>query len=341
MIFWSKIKRRLKNLLASERGAAAVVAGLAMTALLGASGLVYDVGRLTLVKTEMQRAADAAALAGARAFAAYSLPYTQLSQIYWSNAAPAAWSVLRANKVEGVEITDANVEVGYYNLEQKVMRSPSIVPTTKDVPAVRVTLRKAEGQNGGPVRLTFGSLLGRETATLTVQSLAALPGGPGGVTPGDCFPLAVPESFVRQHWNDRYSFKIYSDYHTDNGGQWTSFLTDENNVPYIRRLIDQGNPDALFIGDEIYIQPGTKATIYSYAAQKVGQVVMIVVVADDYLYHEYTPIKGFVAFYIEDTNQGQKWIQGHFEKDYIAPQVPPSPEAPFFGTYAGAPKLIQ
>ncbi len=341
MIIKAFFKKKLKHLVNTDWGAVAVIAGLAMASLVALSGLVYDVGHLTIVKTELQRAADAAALAGARALASYNTPNTQLSPIYWNNASPAAWSALAANRVDGLQLSEAVIEVGYWNLEQKIMQATSITPTVRDVPAVRVTLRKAAGENGGPVPLIFGPLYGRDTANLTVQSLAALPGGPGGVNVGDCFPLAVPETFVRDHWNSRYSFKIYSDYHTDNGGQWTSFLTDENNVPYIRNLIDYGNPDALRIGDEIYIQPGTKASLYGYAASKVGQVVMIVVVADDFLTHEYTPIKGFVAFYVEATNQGEKWIQGHFEKDYVAPQVPPSPEAPFFGTYAGAPKLVQ
>jgi len=48
-----------------QRGAVAIITGLAMVVLVGFAGLALDGGRLYLTKTELQNAADACALAAA------------------------------------------------------------------------------------------------------------------------------------------------------------------------------------------------------------------------------------------------------------------------------------
>lgn len=49
-----------------QRGVAAIIVGLSLFVLMGFAGLVIDVGRLFVTKTELQSAVDACALAGAR-----------------------------------------------------------------------------------------------------------------------------------------------------------------------------------------------------------------------------------------------------------------------------------
>lgn len=339
IIIW--LKAKITGLRHSQAGSVAAITGLLLTALLGATGLVVDVGHLTLVKSELQRAADAGALAGARALAPYGENNGIVSAVLWSTGENTARSTVRANKSDGVLITDCTIESGFWNLTTKTLQPQNITPTAQDVPALRVTISKTNGKNGGAVNYFFGSFVGKGSSDLTVQTLAALPGGPGSASPGGCWPLAAPETWVKNNWNNTGSFKMYSDYHADNGGQWTSLLDEENNVPFIRGLMDNGNPDTVSIGDNIYIQPGTKASLYGYAANFIGKTVMIPVVADDFQTHNYTPIKGFVSFYIEDVNQGQKWIQGHFEKNYVAPATATNQNAPFYGTWASSAKIVQ
>src|SRR5581483_7405405 len=52
----------------NERGAAAVLVAVALAALLAMAALAVDVGMLLKVRSDAQRAADAAALAGAQEF---------------------------------------------------------------------------------------------------------------------------------------------------------------------------------------------------------------------------------------------------------------------------------
>ena len=51
---------------ARQRGAVVILVGFVLVALIGFAGLVIDLGRLYVAKTELQNAADAAALAGAK-----------------------------------------------------------------------------------------------------------------------------------------------------------------------------------------------------------------------------------------------------------------------------------
>src|SRR6185436_18901097 len=60
------LKRRLKRC-GRERGFTAIVSSLGLFCLLGMAGMAIDVSHLYLAGTELQNAADAAALAGASA----------------------------------------------------------------------------------------------------------------------------------------------------------------------------------------------------------------------------------------------------------------------------------
>ena len=133
------------------------------------------------------------------------------------------------------------------------------------------------------------------------------------------------------------SFRIGSAYHDPDGGQWTSFLTDANNVPTIRNLIDHGNPSEINIGDMIWIEPGTKTTLYGDAATRVGQTVLLPIVGNDFNTHDDTPILAFVPFYIEAAVGGSgKYIQGHFVPQYTVPGATGNANAPNFGAVGGS-----
>ena len=62
-----KLKQKMSGFMRSDSGAVAATTAILMTVLLGFAAYAIDIGHLVLVKSEMQRAADAAALAGVRA----------------------------------------------------------------------------------------------------------------------------------------------------------------------------------------------------------------------------------------------------------------------------------
>lgn len=62
-----------------ESGSTIIIIALAMTALLGLTALVVDVGYLYIERSRLQNAADAAALAGARDLITGGHPYTTVA----------------------------------------------------------------------------------------------------------------------------------------------------------------------------------------------------------------------------------------------------------------------
>ena len=349
------LKKHLAELLRAEAGAIATMTALLLTVFLGFTALVVDIGRLALVKTQMQRAADAGALAGARALAPYPTHDGIVGTILWDQVIPDSGAkslsqTIVKNPVDGLALTSWTVEAGFWDLTNKTMLPyTSTTLTDAEIPAVRVTINKNGSSNGGPVNFFFGSLMGKDSSDLTVKSLAALPGGPSVAEEGAAFPFAVPETWVKNNWDNPNQPTIIGsvynpaskDWEPSEQGQWTSLLVDNNDVTTIRELMNNGNPTEIKVGDNIYIQPGAKASLYGDAGNFIGKVVLIPVVKDDFLTHSFTPIKGFVAFYIEATSQSQKWIKGHFMKNYIAPGTKTITTAPYYGTWAGSPKLIQ
>jgi Flp pilus assembly protein TadG len=335
--------KRLKNLGVDQSGAIAAYAAIGMVVFLGFAALTVDIGHMVSVKGELQKAADAGALAGARALTLIA-PAPN-----WTNGTTVATTTVQKNKADGSLLTNCTVVPGYWDLawspSQKAeanLKSTGIVPGANDVAAVKVRVEKSSGNNGGPLTMLFAKVLGKSTEILKVQAVAAMvPGLPISSAPaGDAFPMATPISWVQLMWKpdvNSDSFRIGSAYHSDDGGQWTSFLTDANNVPTIRELIDNGNPVEIKIGDEIWIEPGTKTTLYDYASTRVGDTVLLPVVGNDFDTHADTPILAFVPFKITAAEGGSdKYIEGHFVPKYNVPGATGNANAPNFGAVGGS-----
>ncbi len=340
--------RRMKQLAPEQSGAISTFAAIGIVAFLGCAALAIDVAHLVSMKGELQKAADAGALAGARALA-LGTPFPN-----WTNGETVATATTKKNKFDGQLITDCQVQSGYWSLTWNEGNAPAnlqpqgITPTNLDLPAVKVTVNKTGGQNGGPLTLLFARILGISDPTPMAISVAAMKSTflpVSAIPPGDGFPLATPQTFVQQNWDRTppVSFRIGSTYHSPDGGQWTSFLVNANDVPTIRELIDNGNPTPLKIGDQIWIEPGTKTTLYDDAACRIGETVLLPVVPDNFDTHALAPILGFVPFCIEAVAGGSdKYIQGHFVPNYTAPGASGSGGAPNYGAVAqyDSPKVV-
>jgi Flp pilus assembly protein TadG len=337
---------RLGRLTRDQSGALAVWAALLLVVLAGMVALVVDIGRLAVAKSEMQKAADAGALAGARAICT-GPPFPN-----WTSAQTLARATAMQNQVAGSLVTasQCQVQVGYWDYSWQAATAPAnlkstgIVPTAQDVPAVKVTISKGTSQVDAPLLMLFGPILGFTARAVSAQAVACSISLPANqISPGLAFPLAIPISFVDQLCDQSPppSFRIGSSYHDPTGGQWTSFLTNANNVPTIQSLIDNGNPGPLKVGDNIWIAPGTKDTLFNDAANRIGNTVLMPVVSDDFATNDQAPILGFVAFFVEDAQAcSDPYIQGHFVNPYTVPGGIGANGTLDYGATAGAPRLI-
>ena len=120
---------------------------------------------------------------------------------------------------------------------------------------------------------------------------------------------------------------------------------DVNSASAIKNLIENGNPDPLAIGDNTWIEPGTKASNYNDLDAKYptppGADVSVVVVdqSTGWSTNEETPIVAFAGFHIDDVQGGSdKYIEGHFIKGKVT--TGSGGIGPYYGTYT-PPRLAQ
>ncbi|HEX8912250.1 MAG TPA: TadG family pilus assembly protein [Humisphaera sp.] len=138
------------------RGTTLIYMAVAMVAFAGFCSLAVDWGRVTLVKTELQAAADAAARAAGANL----------------GATASSWAISTAgyNTADGttVVLQSSDVELGQWDTN-----TSTFTPNSSTYDAVRVTARRTVAR-GNPVRLTFGGLIGISTCDVTAVAVAAL-----------------------------------------------------------------------------------------------------------------------------------------------------------------------
>jgi Flp pilus assembly protein TadG len=154
--------RQVEQNIRHRRGVAFVYTTIAFVALVGLVSLAVDLGRAQCAKTELQRAADAAARYGAVGIA---------DGTYVTKATTAA----AENLVDGTALvlnntfsnTPKDIETGNWNSTLSPKFSTSRTPAN----AVRVTARRAAAR-GTAIPLLFAKLLGQNTCDLTCTSIA-------------------------------------------------------------------------------------------------------------------------------------------------------------------------
>jgi hypothetical protein len=95
--------------------------------------------------------------------------------------------------------------------------------------------------------------------------------------------------------------------------QWSSLLTDNNDVRTFRELVEERNPVSLSIGQKIWIEPGSKTTLFdtvyncSAAGDKSCEYVTLPMVSS-ISKHADLPISGFSCARIVDASKKDKTI---------------------------------
>ena len=102
---------------------------------------------------------------------------------------------------------------------------------------------------------------------------------------------------------------------------------DANDVPTVRGLMADGNPTPVSTNGKIWIEPGTKTTLYADANAYAGQTVLVAVV-EQCRYPCPSSGCGFVPFHLELRVGGSgKYIQGYFESGLTSPgSLPGGPD---------------
>lgn len=157
-----------------RRGAVLVLAAFCMIVLMAMVTFAVDIGYVSMVRSELQRTADATALAAAGHL--FDKDALRGSPNYF-------WEVYKArNEADKYALSNEVAKSGMYLPgglngdfivgQLETTDYPVDVDPTWDNPnAVQVTLRRDDIANG-PIALFFGPLLGRPTQDVTAQSIA-------------------------------------------------------------------------------------------------------------------------------------------------------------------------
>jgi Flp pilus assembly protein TadG len=239
----------------SRRGAGAPFAAFLLIVLIGMVAFVVDIGWIILARTELQAAADAAALAGADplmdAYVQYQMAgaagQASNQSTILTNAmksarlkAEAFASYNGAGGVSSLTLNDGDVEFGYTDGSGNYTAYSSGQPFPN---TVKVTLRMDSSANG-PLGLFFAPAIGTGSTNLKAVAAAVLTGG----TINNFKSLGqnigvLPVTYDVNNWNNFVKT-----------GQWPDGTTsaDANGVPQLQVypcIQDVGNFGILSLDD--------------------------------------------------------------------------------------------
>jgi Flp pilus assembly protein TadG len=165
---------QLKSRKTRRSGAIALMCAVLLIPLLAMMAFAIDTGYMCLTRTELQNAADAAALAGATAmqpyFVQYNLPGQTNPSLIVSNAKTAAKAAAKAyasnNTAGNVAITllDSDINFGYLDGQSAYTTPAAGFPNT-----VSVTARRDSTANT-QLTLFFGGLIGTSKVSLQADA---------------------------------------------------------------------------------------------------------------------------------------------------------------------------
>jgi len=285
------MQKIIRSFSTGNSGSVAVVAALGLTAFMGLVALALDVGQMLHMKNELQRSADAGALAGARALWPATLPIIS-GQPTTPDFTTAQVSARQAstssnNKVNGDPLSNSQVTVqtGRWDYASKTFTAG----TAPNVNAVRVTTQ-------APASLSFASVLGFGSVNISA-SATALMDFANGVGKGT-LPIVISQFF----FNPGQSLFInFTPDQLDNGA-WFADSSSSANAKTFRDYIDNATCPPLHLGDVINLQNGQDTSVLSDLQTKLAQqggawdVVLPLVDATQFVGS--APISGFLAFRI-------------------------------------------
>jgi Flp pilus assembly protein TadG len=295
---------RIKKFGPDQSGAFGVAGAIVMAVSLGFAALVMDLAHLYVVKAELQRAADAAALAGARGL----WPDLQVPIVaqppYIPNYATAQSRALSTatssnNKANGAALGagDVTVQVGNWSFSTKVFTPVQDITTN----ACKVTASRTG------VTSFFGSIL-QSTPLNPAATAVAVMGWAKCVGKGT-LPIAISHNWVNPGQVITINFTPDPN---DNGG-WFTDPPAPANANTIRDYIVNDSCPPLHIGDIINLNNGQvasdiQALVDELAAHQAAGVPWNVYlpVVDTDKFNQSQPIVGFVPFQITavDKNVG-------------------------------------
>jgi Flp pilus assembly protein TadG len=308
---------------------------------IGVLALGIDVGNMFLVKSELQRIADGAALAGALRLVS---PPSGMSGVValnpdCSRAVTAAQAVATSNSAaaEPLPVDNIDIKLGIYDLNTRVFTDTNCANPSA-VNAVQATATKT-------INFYLGAVISGSSETTLSARAIALTGNVGSVPPGtQTLPLAIDDDKVPSE-GEQVVIRLNPSPLDD--GCWHTFFEQNPASSLIRDMITGDVPTpGLKEGDFIKVKEGVDAAALQTLERRLQDHggtwdVMVPVIPGGESHTGWVEVLGFAAFrltLVEPTG-GDKRIEGITLNHRVAPGVNPGGSNDF-GLYAGSPKLV-
>jgi Flp pilus assembly protein TadG len=242
---------------ADQSGSVALIAAIVIAVLLGVAALALDVAHMVMVRSQLQKAADAGALAGARGMWPLDLRASANRAPDCANALAKAADAMGKNVVDGRNLgaDEMTMEVGTWDYANRQF-NPGCTTT---INAVRVTTRRQ-----GVVML-FAGIFGVHTQDLAGNATAVMDFA--GEVGAGCLPIALNKEYTDP---GTHMFINFTPDPADNGG-WFTDPPDSSSASNFRDYIDNAACPPLKIGDIINLQNGNDTSVLSDLKNKLAQ----------------------------------------------------------------------
>lgn len=300
---------------------------------MGMAGLALDLGQFYVVKSELQRAADAGALAGARALSFPAL--AALPQC--SQAQTKAWEIGQANTVQGATPTVSTppsyaLPYGNWDRSSKVFTPgcSSSQATYSNAVAIRTTLDN--------VSLMFMGAFGYGPRSLSADAMAAKD-WTKGLAQGVSFVLAIARAYIK---TEPTVLQLDINSPQNKVGTWYAKAPLVCNNSRIKGYLGPPlNTLAIQIGEMINLNTGSFASSLAFVQQNYINVTVFIPVVEVMDYNRSVAVTGFTAFKITAVNTTAKWIRGVALKMAELPPGSGTPGGVPDGLLTGDPQLVQ
>ena len=248
-----------------QQGVSTVLVVVSLLTLMAFSAFAIDGSNLYVARNELQNAADAGALAGAR------MLYLNDGSGVNPNANQAATEVTTANNSQGSSVEIVSIQRGHWSFTNGTFTAnPSLDAvdlfgkSTMDLdldPNFINAVEVVTERSGTPVEAFFGGILGFTGYEVSARAVAYL-GFAGNLRPGDVDqPIAMCQEAITTPTGE-YSCDVGRFIpEGDQTGGWTNLQQGDDgasNANDLRDLVDSGtgNPEELNFGEDISTNNG-------------------------------------------------------------------------------------
>ncbi len=243
------MNNKTSNYLSDETGAVAIITAVVLVfVLLGIAALAIDIGRLNTTKNELQNAADAAALAGARELGRKHLNEIEIDQNAVSDITSAAKDAAEENIVGNQNFSlnldgDDEIIIGYWT-ENSFSHTGERLEN-----AVNVILNEDSATS------FFARVFGVERFNPTVYATAALT-GTSKIDEGDSIPVGISKYWFEHDWTGDFCdqpIRFYPTNDIEGCAGWHTYDLSPANSSTLRKDIFEGMLDGDFQSPEMSI----------------------------------------------------------------------------------------